>query len=194
MYFSKYTPVSPNCFTSNQFMFLFLQTRISKPPRMNHSLSMETDEEDDEELGDLCAEILENWNSPTCTSHHNPFSLDTTHDVQTTDISTSKVKYNDRKQSSEMEHKDNKNEPSIVPVLVADTFFDKLLQRYVDGVSIADLNEVQETNAHENEPESSTVSANNGKRMEKISSGQVSSSLFKVCSHFVFIHTHTHFK
>lgn len=174
---------------------------------MNHTFSMEADAEEDEELGELCAEILENWNSPTYTSHHNPFSLEhhqplyTTHDVRTaagkrdstgleTDILMSKLKHNDRKQNSVLEHKDNRKEPSIIPVLVADTFFDKQLQRYVDGVDIAALNKVQEVNAHENEAESSTVSANNVERMEKLGSGQVS-SLFKVCSHFVF-KQHTH--
>ncbi|KAI3454239.1 hypothetical protein Pfo_010902 [Paulownia fortunei] len=214
---------------------------------------MEVEEEKDDDLGELCAEILENWTSPIYSDlahssfHQNPFSLhhhqlSTAYDIQRVQeevdiygpqlslhasqphqslsctnvemkISTSKPKYEDSTEDFESEHKEDKRmkalkttyekgskheqaeksnasvcmDQPIIPVLVADTFFDTLLGHVVDGIDIAALNKVKEAKAcdeagdnlriifNKNDAGASTVSTKNEKELEKLNSGQISS-------------------
>ncbi|KAK6129564.1 hypothetical protein DH2020_036693 [Rehmannia glutinosa] len=174
-------------------------------------------EEKEDDFGELCAEILENWSSPIYTTdsahtfvHQNPFSLhhhqlNPAYDIQrvkgtvdeygpqlplsctnveTKIISKSELKNEDSIVDSELEDK----EDAVIPLLVADTFFDTLLGRGVDGIDVAALNnKVEEDKAcdHEagdrlriilndqNDAVATSVSTNNG----KLNSGHISSGL-----------------
>lgn len=94
---------------------------------------------EDGEFRELCAEILGNWNSPvnSKTAHHNPFSLS---NARQPSIHVKPL-------SNAMKEKEKEKKPDqpIIPVLLADTFFDKLLQCGVDGIDIAALNTTTET-------------------------------------------------
>lgn len=83
---------------------------------MSEQVKMEAD---DEEIK-LCAEILENWNTPTPIPsemlHQNPFAQFDVDEINT-----------------------NSKHNEIIPVLIADTFYDKLLRRATDGIDISAL-------------------------------------------------------
>ncbi|KAL0407702.1 UNVERIFIED_CONTAM: FIP1[V]-like protein [Sesamum radiatum] len=163
-------------------------------------------EEEEEVLGELCSEILKNWTSPIYSDlidtspHRNPFShhyhhpqtpkydhsadhivLEQKQEKMMKALTTS---YNER--GSKHEHDDDQNQP-VVPLLVADTFFDKVLGRCVDGVDITALSEAKEGNEsfadlrtilHENDAVPTSVSTiNNGKEVRD--SGPKSSLRFK---------------
>ncbi|XP_020551946.1 uncharacterized protein LOC105156795 [Sesamum indicum] len=211
-------------------------------------------EAEEEELGELCSEILKNWSSPIypdlvdTSLHPNPFShhyhhrqipnleyhktentindkVDTVSDDPlqlslcpaqpnktlssfTNEISTSEPKYDysaehiglEQKQEKMMkaltasynergfkhEQGDDQNQP-IVPLLVADTFFDKVLGHGVDGVDLTALSKAKEekesfadlrTILNENDAVPTSVSTfNNGKELRN--SGPKSSPRFK---------------
>ncbi|KAH6774136.1 FIP1[V]-like protein [Perilla frutescens var. frutescens] len=143
--------------------------------------------EEEGELGDLFAEILENWNTPIYSEmvHQNPFSTAYDYDYDSdveqvveeqlklssssmhsivsqrptlsgTHVETSKRKYEGDKvkdkggrgreklNSSEKEGMDG----SIIPVLVADTFYDKLLGHGADGTDIQALVKMEEAETY----------------------------------------------
>ncbi|PIN24011.1 hypothetical protein CDL12_03254 [Handroanthus impetiginosus] len=194
--------------------------------------------EEEEELGELCAEILENWNSPIYSDlthsflHRNPFS---THDHQqlntiTYDIQRVKQKldshsivsnapgvsfhatqlnqaisrtnvrpnYEDdyaenleileqkedkifnenRSKHQEAENNAGGMDQPLIPLLVVDTFFNKILGRGVDGIDIADLNMVEEARASDGDNLRTILNDKDayGKEMDKLNSGQIISS------------------
>ncbi|KAK4422131.1 FIP1[V]-like protein [Sesamum alatum] len=183
---------------------------------------MEVEEKEEEELGELCSEILKNWTSDLVDTslHENPFSHHYHHQQLpsveyhktestindkvamaqrqpnktlssfTNEISTSEPKYDYSAEhfglkkmkaltsynegGSKHEKGDDQNQP-IIPLLVADTFFDKVLGHGVDGVDVVALSKAKEgkksfdlsrTILNENDAVPTSVSTiNNGKEL-----------------------------
>lgn len=133
---------------------------------------MEADEEE-RELGDLCAEILNNWNTPIYSEmeivHQNPFSLHrlftTAYDVEQAEEQPHSKPPNVDTKISEPKRKYKDLDRSIIPMLVADTFYDKLLGHSTDGIDIAAL-----TCEVGDDAGTTTVSANKPKEAAQMSS------------------------
>lgn len=128
---------------------------------------MEADEE--RELGDLCVEIPKNWNTPIYSEmeivHQNPFSL---HRLFTTayDVEQAEEQLRSKPPNvSEPKRKYKDLDRPIIPVLVADTFYDKLLGHSTDGIDIAAL-----TCEIGDDAGTTTVSANKPKEAAQMSS------------------------